>query len=68
MSNLSKRGFSEIPTESDTTANFKLNSVLKEEFEKLCKANHSNLSRELKQYMTYAVKTKDLHPKSWFFF
>ena len=48
----SRRQVSEKLEESfsdlDTTLNIKVNSLLKAEFEKLCKKNHSNLSRELK--------------------
>ena len=32
----------------DTTMNFKVNSLLKSEFDKLCKKSHSNSSREIK--------------------
>lgn len=45
----------------DTTLNIKVNSLLKSEFEKLCKKNHSNLSRELKFFMLRAVKQNRLN-------
>lgn len=44
-----------IGEDLDSTLNFKLNSGLKAEFEKLCKQNDSNVSRELKRYMRAAV-------------
>ncbi|MFA0968786.1 hypothetical protein [Pseudomonas amygdali] len=47
--------FEAIGDELDTTLNFKLNSGLKSEFDKLCKENESNISRELKLYMKAAV-------------
>lgn len=50
-----------FPIELDTTFNFKLNSVLKSEFELLCKSNHSNMSRELKVYMEKCVKRNSLN-------
>lgn len=45
----------------DTTLNIKVNSSLKAEFEKLCKSNHSNLSRELKFFMLRSVKQNRLN-------
>jgi len=44
-----------IGEDLDSTLNFKLNSGLKAEFEKLCKQHDSNVSRELKRYMRAAV-------------
>lgn len=41
----------------DTTFNFKVNSLLKSEFEQVCKKTHSNPSREIKLFMLRAVKT-----------
>lgn len=40
----------------DTTMNFKVNSLLKAEFEKVCKKSHSNPSREIKLFMLRAVR------------
>ena len=40
----------------DTTMNFKVNSLLKHEFNKVCKKSHSNFSREIKLFMLNAVK------------
>jgi len=41
--------------ELDTVVNFKVNSGLKKEFDRICKQSHSNLSRELKLYMLRVV-------------
>lgn len=57
----------ELTGDLDSTVNFKINSTLKEEFEKLCKANHTNMSRELKIFMTKAVSAQTLNTKQWFF-
>ena len=40
----------------DTTMNFKVNSLLKDEFNKVCKKSHINFSREIKLFMLNAVK------------
>lgn len=40
----------------DTTMNFKVNSLLKSEFEQVCKKSHSNPSREIKLFMLRAVR------------
>lgn len=40
----------------DTTMNFKVNSVLKEQFDQLCKRSHSNPSREIKLFMLRSVR------------
>ena len=61
----SRRQVSEKLEESfsdlDTTLNIKVNSLLKAEFEKLCKKNHSNLSRESKFFMLRSVKQNRLN-------
>ena len=44
----------------DTTMNFKVNSLLKSEFENLCKKSQSNASREIKVFMLKAVKKGSL--------
>lgn len=44
-------------TDLDTTFNFKVNSLLKSEFEQVCKKTHSNPSREIKLFMLRAIKT-----------
>lgn len=40
----------------DSVINFKVNKHLKAEFDRVCKENHSNLSRELKVFMLKVVK------------
>lgn len=40
----------------DSVINFKVNSLMKEEFERICKKSHSNVSRELKLYMFQVIK------------
>ena len=57
----------DISHELDTTVNFKVNSVLKQEFEELCKARHSNVSRELKLFMLNSVRSGSLNHKEWYF-
>lgn len=49
-----------IGDELDSTINFRINSVLKSEFEKVCKRNHSSISRELKRFMTEVVRTQSI--------
>lgn len=44
----------------DSTLNFRVNSGLKLEFDKLCKENHSTIARELKRYMTAAISQSKL--------
>ena len=56
----------EFSTDLDTTLNIKINSQLKEEFERLCRASHSNMSREIKILMSKAVKAKTLNTSQWF--
>lgn len=41
----------------DTTINFKVNSHLKDEFDRICKSNHSTISRELKLFMLRSIKS-----------
>lgn len=47
-----------VTNELNISVNFRVNSGLRDEFEKVCKANHSNMSRELKRYMTAVVQTQ----------
>ena len=49
-----------IGDELDGRINFRLNSVLKEEFTKVCKKNHSTLSREIKRFMSESVQFQKL--------
>lgn len=44
--------------ELDDRVNFRINSVLKNEFEKVCKQNHTTISREIKRFMTEVVKAQ----------
>lgn len=44
----------------DVTFNLRINKQLKDEFERLCKANHTNMSREVKRYMSLAVSADKL--------
>lgn len=46
----------ELFSDLDTTINFKVNSLMKEKFETLCKNSHSNTSRELKLFMLKSIK------------
>lgn len=46
---------SDIGTDLDANVNFKVNSVLKQKFDELCKKNQTNMARELKAFMTKAV-------------
>lgn len=51
--------FDQINAEShnlDTVINFKVNSVVKSEFDAICKNAHSSVSRELKLYMLDVIK------------
>lgn len=54
-----QRRFEQINAEShnlDTVINFKVNSVVKSEFDAICKTAHSSVSRELKLYMLDVIK------------
>ncbi|WP_268796417.1 hypothetical protein [Pseudomonas huanghezhanensis] len=44
-----------VGEELDSTLNFRVNSGLKAEFEKLCRQSESNIARELKLYMRAAI-------------
>ncbi|KWS96896.1 MULTISPECIES: hypothetical protein [Pseudomonas] len=44
----------------DTTLTLRINSRLKSHFEELCKSEHTTLSREVKRYITEAVRTQTL--------
>lgn len=49
-----------VGTELDSTLNFRVNSGLKEQFDLLCKREHSSVAREIKRFMTEAVRTQRL--------
>ena len=40
--------------------NIRIDSALKEQFEKLCRENHSSVSAELKRFIVNCVKSKSL--------
>jgi antitoxin component of RelBE/YafQ-DinJ toxin-antitoxin module len=42
----------------DAVVNFRVNFILKIEFEKVCKAHDSTVSREIKRYMTEVVRAQ----------
>lgn len=44
----------------DDRINFRINSAIKEEFERLCQARRSTLSRELKRFMVEAIRRQRL--------
>lgn len=48
------------PNQSDVLVNVRINQELKDEFEKLCKANHTNMSREIKRFISLAVSAQKL--------
>lgn len=45
---------------SDSVMTIRVNSALKKHFEELCKADHSTVSRELKRYMSVAIRIQKL--------
>lgn len=49
---------SQVGAELDDRVNFRINSVLKAEFEKVCKQNHTTISREIKRFMTEVVRSQ----------
>lgn len=51
----------------DTTITFRVNSELKEEFAKLCKADYSDISKELNAFMRKAVSKQRLDIDDMFF-
>jgi len=44
----------------DTTLTLRINSILKAHFESLCKSEHTTVSREVKRFITEAVRTQSL--------
>lgn len=55
-----RQALNRVGVDLDVNVNFKANSALRDEFDKLCKANHTNMSREIKRYMTAAIRTQRL--------
>lgn len=51
---------SKVGTDLDTTLNFRVNSGLKAEFDKLCRENHTTVAREIKRFMTAAISSSRL--------
>jgi len=54
-----KQRIEEITSSSndlDTVINFKVNSAVKQEFDRICKKDHSSISRELKLYMLQIIR------------
>lgn len=49
-----------IGVDSDVTFNARVNKGLRDEFDLLCKKNHTNMSREVKRYMSLAVSAQKL--------
>ncbi len=44
----------------DATITLRINSTLKAHFEELCKSEHTTVSREVKRFITEAVRTQSL--------
>lgn len=57
-----KKATKSIGIDSDVTFNVRLNKGLRDEFDKLCKQNDTNMSREVKRYMRLAVLSQKLLP------
>lgn len=49
-----------VSSDLDVTLNLRVSKELRENFEKLCKSNHSNMSREIKRFMSLAVSAQKL--------
>lgn len=47
-------------TDLDDRLNFRVNSGLKSEFEKLCKLNHTTPSREIKRFMRRSIESQEI--------
>ncbi|EMF0867887.1 hypothetical protein V2F01_007093 [Pseudomonas aeruginosa] len=54
------RVLANLADNQDDRINFRINSVIKEEFERLCKARGSTLSREIKRIMVEAIRKQKL--------
>jgi len=52
------RAMASIGEDADDKLNLRVNSGLKAEFGKVCKQNHTSISRELKRFMTEVVRTQ----------
>lgn len=51
-----EQALSLVGYELDDRINFRVNAALKEQFEKVCVANHTTISREIKRFMTEVVR------------
>lgn len=49
-----------VSSDLDVTLNLRVSKELRKDFEKLCKSNHSNMSREIKRFMGLAVSAQKL--------
>lgn len=58
--NLAKKALSNIGSDLNSNLNIRLNQGLRDEFDKLCKSNHTNMSREIKRYMSLAIAAQKL--------
>lgn len=52
---------SNLADTQDDRINFRINSVIKQEFERLCDVKQSTLSRELKRLMIEAIRRQKLY-------
>lgn len=46
--------------EANVTFNMRINEGLRNDFDELCKENHTNMSREIKRYMRLAIANQEL--------
>jgi hypothetical protein len=51
---------SKVGPDLDATLNFRVNSGLKSEFDKLCRENHTTVAKEIKRFMTAAISSSRL--------
>lgn len=54
------KALSAVTSDLDDRINFRVNSGLKREFEKVCSANHTTVSREIKRFMTAVVRAQEI--------
>ena len=48
------------PSNNSVTFNMRINSSLRNDFDKLCKDNHTTMSSEVKRFMRLAVEAQKL--------
>lgn len=51
-----KQALSRVGDDLDDRVNFRVNGVLKYEFERVCKRDHTTISREIKRFMTKVIE------------